>query len=87
MEKFINLARLLLSIFPMILQAVRMVEEAMPDSGKGAAKLAMIRELIEAAYTTSGSVLGAFGEIWPAIERVVASVVAAYNAAGIFRKG
>jgi hypothetical protein len=84
--KLIAIARLLISIYPLIIAAIKEVESALPESGKGQLKLAMVRSIIESAYAISEDKLGQFEEIWPAIASVISAVVSAFNAAGVFKK-
>jgi mannose/fructose/N-acetylgalactosamine-specific phosphotransferase system component IID len=76
-----------LELIPIIIAAVRAIEAAMPENGLGAAKLAAIRMAIEAAFDGVSDALGAFSDVWPRIERIVAGIVASLNATGVFRKG
>jgi len=84
--KFLEIARLILSLLPVLIQAIRAAEEAIPGEGKGEAKLAMIRGILESAYTTATDAVGSFESIWPSLQATISSVVAAFNRAGIFRK-
>ncbi|CAI10239.1 hypothetical protein ebA7264 [Aromatoleum aromaticum EbN1] len=77
--------KLILSLLPLILEAVRAIEAALPEGGQGAAKLALLRQTIEAAASTVTGGIGAFEQLWPAIERTVAAVVTLYNSTGAFK--
>jgi hypothetical protein len=84
--KFIELFKLLAALLPTIMACVRAVEEALPDSGKGAEKLRAIRELIEAAWNSVQAASIPFAEAWPLIEKAVAAVVGLFNRTGVFAK-
>ena len=58
----------------------------LPASGQGAAKLQLIRETLQAGFSTAGDAVAAFEQAWPAIERVVGAVVGLFNRAGVFEK-
>ncbi|KON79412.1 hypothetical protein PA01_12795 [Azoarcus sp. PA01] len=78
--------KLILSLLPLILEVVRAIEDALPAGGNGAAKLALLRQTIEAAYSTVTGATVAFEQLWPALERTVAAVVSLYNATGVFKQ-
>lgn len=78
MMKWLELAKTLLSLLPAIITAIKAIEEALPATGQGAAKLALIREIIE-------SVSGELTEIWPYVEKVISLVVAWFNKTGVFK--
>ena len=76
--KWLELAKTLLSLLPAIITAIKAIEEALPATGQGAAKLALIREIIE-------SVSGELTEIWPYVEKVISLVVSWFNKTGVFK--
>lgn len=82
----ISIFKLLLTLFPLIIDAVKAVEAAVPTGGQGSIKLGMIRELLAAAYSSGGAVAQTFEDIWPAVSKTVAGVVTAFNAAGVFKR-
>jgi hypothetical protein len=84
--KFLEIARLILSLLPVLIQAIRAAEEAIPGEGKGEAKLAMIRGILEAAYSTATDALGTFDQLWPALQSTISAVVQAFNKAKVFPK-
>ena len=70
---------LILQLIPALIAAIKAIEEAIPGQGQGEAKLAAVREIIEAAY---GGVIS----IWPTIEKVIGIIVATFNKTGTFTK-
>ena len=68
-----------LQLLPSIITAIRAIEEAIPGKGQGEAKLAAIREILEAA---SGQV----SVMWPLIEKAIAVLVGLFNKTGVFAK-
>ena len=82
----ISTIKLILSLLPLIIDAVRAIEAALPATGQGAAKLQLIRETLQAGFSTAGDAVAAFEQAWPAIERVVGAVVGLFNRAGVFDK-
>lgn len=65
---------------PLIIEIVKAVEKLLPEKGRGAEKLAAVRQMVEAAY-------GDVTAVWPQIEAVVSLFVRLANLAGTFRKG
>lgn len=82
----IQTIRLILSLLPMILEVVRAIEAALPEGGNGAAKLALVRQAIEAGYSVATDTAASFEAMWPAIEKTVGAVVALFNTVGTFRR-
>jgi hypothetical protein len=68
-----------LSLFPAIIAAVKSVEEAIPGSGNGKAKLDIILNSVLAIGEAAKSMV-------PIITSVIGIVVAGFNAAGVFKK-
>lgn len=86
MTKFITILKLLVELLPTIVSIIKQIEALIPQSGQGATKLAMARELIEGAYKQATDISVSFDEIWPTIQGVISSIVATYNNLGLFKK-
>lgn len=71
--------KLVLSLLPLIIQAVRQLEELFPESDRGAMKLDLIRRTIQNVYDISDNTL-------PLIEKMVNTIVDIFNKFGIFKK-
>ncbi len=69
----------ILSLIPSLIATIKAIEEAIPGSGAGEAKLALIREIMESAHSN-------ITDLWPAIEKAVALIVATMNKIGEFKK-
>lgn len=67
----------IIDLLPLLIQTIKAVEAAIPGQGKGEAKLAAVRGVME-------SVDAGLGSIWPAVEKAIAAIVAAFNKAGVF---
>lgn len=83
---FFHLIRLLIELMPVLIDAIKAAEDALPGEGKGEAKLVMVRGVLEAAYEAATDTQADFTQIWPAVKRTIDSVVSAFNAVGLFRK-
>lgn len=90
LDKAATVLRVVVSLFPLIVQLVREIEAAFPQGGQGATKLRMVREALESAFSATVEVVDdakdAFSAAWPALERVIGRIVALYNDLGEFKK-
>lgn len=84
--KAIEILKLLLGLLPSIIAAVRAIEDMLPEGGKGAAKLALVRDVLQAGWGKGNDAVASFEDAWPSISGAVGAVVAFANATGIFRK-
>jgi len=75
----IETVKLILSIIPAIISAVKAIEDAIPATGAGKEKLSAVRQIIEAAYGQSIS-------LWPVIEKTIGILVDLFNKTGTFTK-
>jgi hypothetical protein len=79
--------KLILGLLPLIIDTVKAIEAALPQAGQGAAKLALVRETLQAGFQVATDSVATFEQVWPAIERVIGSVVGLFNRAGVFQRG
>jgi hypothetical protein len=70
---------LIVQLIPSLITLVKDIEGAIPQSGQGAAKLAAVRGILEATYE-------GITEVWPAVEKVISTLVNLFNATGQFIK-
>ena len=83
--KLLTVLRTVISLMPVLIQAIKAAEEAIPGKGRGELKLAMIRGVLESAYSVATDVDMTFDEVWPAIQKAVKAIVEAFNSAGVFK--
>lgn len=69
MDKILMIVKLI----PALIEVIKAVEAAIPGEGKGEAKLAMVRGILEA---TDNAVV----QMWPILEKVIAVIVSTFNA-------
>jgi hypothetical protein len=84
--QFIEILKLILQLFPLLIQAIQSVEAAIPQSGKGAEKLDLIKNIIQTSYDNSAKTVATFEQLWGPLSSVIKSIVAAFNATDIFKK-
>jgi hypothetical protein len=82
--KFLTLARTILALLPSIIAAIQAVEAAIPGEGKGEAKLALIREILQKIYEQCTDLTADFEKIWPALAAAIGAIVASFNALGVW---
>lgn len=63
---------IILQLLPLIINAIKVIEEAIPDGNEGEKKLIAVRNILEAA--DSG-----ITNMWPAIEKVIKTLVVLFN--------
>ena len=62
-----------------VIELVKVVEKMIPEKGQGAAKLELVRKMLEES-------VGTIQEIWPSIEKSISLFVKLANVAGTFKK-
>ena len=84
--QYLQLIKAVLALLPLILEAVRAIEAALPESGQGQTKLALVRAAVESGYNAASDAIVSFEQLWPALESTIGAVVGAFNAVGAFKK-
>lgn len=84
-KKFYEVAKIIITIFPTVVTAVKTVEDLLPGSGRGLEKLALVRAQLEAAYSVVGEFGISFTDFWPALELAITRLVAIFNSSGEFK--
>lgn len=74
--QFLTVIKTIISILPLVIQAIDTLEQAFPVSGKGAAKLDVVKAVLQGSVEVAEDVdNGQFDKIWTVISKVVAAVV------------
>lgn len=73
---FLKILGLIIEALPTVVKMIDVAEAAI-GPGNGAAKLDMVKNTVQTAYTVSGEVESSFGTIWPIFETAIGHVVAA----------
>ena len=81
---FLVILKLVVQLLPLVLEAVKAAEHAIPVSGQGAAKLQFVKELL--TTTTDLGTDVSEKDYSSAIEKTIALVVKMFNATGVFKK-
>jgi len=80
--KWIQVAKAVLMLLPVLISAIKSIEEAIPGEGKGEQKLAQIRSILEVAHSGMSKSIVSFEDIWPTLEVAISSLVSTFNAIG-----
>jgi hypothetical protein len=81
---FLELISLVVKILPALIQAVKAVEDALPDTGAGEHKLQAVKGILQAVAESAGTASSVFSTVWPALEKVIGVVVGMFNNTGTF---
>lgn len=74
-------------LLPILIQAMQAIESAIPESGAGGTKLALVKAWMEKAFEGMNLAATTFGAVWPILETTAETLVAWYNSTGVFKKG
>lgn len=75
MDKILMVIKLL----PALIEAIKVLESALPGVGQGEQKLVALRGILEAIDSN-------VKDLWPSIEKVVGVLVGVFNNTGVFKK-
>jgi len=83
-----NLLLTALKLLPLVLAAVKAVEEAIPLPGQGKQKLDLVLDVIKSAYDASTSLSKEFSieKLITLVVPMINQIVALHNALGLFQK-
>lgn len=84
---FIQILKLVISLLPMIIDAIKAIEAAIPHQGTGQDKLALLKTMLQATYDSSNEAAGQFDKIWPVIQSSVCGIVGIFNKVKVFNSG
>ena len=78
----------ILKLLPVILEAVRALESAIPLPGQGKKKLDLILDIIKSAYDASSSLAKdiSFEKLVAVVVPMIARIVDLHNTLGLFQK-
>lgn len=86
MLKYLEIISFILAISPKIMEIVTAVEKMFPEGGQGAAKLELVKNMLQSVFDGLGSFKVTFEEMWPTIQKMVAAIVSFANTVGLFKK-
>jgi hypothetical protein len=84
--QFLTTLKMIISLLPLLVEAIKNLEAAMPGSGNGIAKLDALKAIVQTAYSGATDAIGTFEQVWPKISDVASGIVSSFNKSGIFVK-
>ena len=83
-----NSLLIVLKIFPLVLMAVKAVEEAIPLPGQGKKKLDLVLDVIKSAFDASADLSSSFSwqKLVTLVVPMINQIVSLHNALGLFSK-
>jgi len=85
MKRFLQLIEMAVKLLPLVVAAVKAIEEAAPVSGQGPLKAELLKSMVDAAYATGDDDLPPLSSVIALVNRLTAGVVALCKQAGIFK--
>ena len=75
MDKILEVFKLI----PVIIELIKVIEQAIPGESKGEAKLVAVREILEIVDVGTKN-------LWPQINLIISVLVKTFNTTGVFSK-
>ena len=75
MDKILEVFKLI----PVIIELIKVIEQAIPGESKGEAKLVAVREILEIVDVGTKN-------LWPQISLIISVLVKTFNTTGVFPK-
>ena len=72
--------KIVFSLIPALIEAIKAIEAAIPGEGQGEAKLTAVRQIIEGVYEQTA-------DLWPVISTAITALVALFNKTGAWGAG
>lgn len=79
---FLKMLGLIIDVMPLTLKMIDVAETAI-GPGKGAAKLDMVKNVVQTAYTVAEDVQAPFETLWPVFDTLIGHAVASAKAAPV----
>lgn len=84
MKRFLQAMELAVKLLPIIVAAVKAIEEAAPVAGQGPSKAELLRALVASAYEAAGDDLPPLSSIAGLVEKLTGGIVRLFKQAGVF---
>lgn len=84
--QFIEILKLVVSLLPILIDAINTIEQAIPGKGNGQIKLDAIKNIIENTYSASNDISIKLEKLWPTIQNIISGIVTAFNTSSVFKK-
>ena len=84
MKRFLQVMELAVKILPMVVVAVRTIEDAAPVPGQGTSKAEVLRSMVAAAHEAAGDDFPPLASVLSMVDKLTGSVVILLKRCGIF---
>jgi hypothetical protein len=84
--QYIAIIKAVLSLLPILIEVIKAIEAAFPQSGQGAAKLEAVRATVASAYAQASDTTVKFDVLWGPLQTAIGAFVALANSTGMFKK-
>jgi hypothetical protein len=84
--KFLEIIKLVISMLPLLIEAIKVIEEALPGKSNGEVKLETVRNILETSYKSSNDMQVKFESAWPTFKSIIDAIVSSFNKIGVFSK-
>lgn len=85
MKRFLQGMELAIKLLPMIVAAVKAIEDAAPVAGQGPSKVELLKAMVEAAYEAGGDDLPPLSSVFALVNKLTGGIVTLFKQAGIFK--
>jgi hypothetical protein len=86
MSQVIAIIKFVAQLIPAIIAIIKSLEDALPQTGLGTEKLAMIRQIFEEAYKAATEAMPDIEKVWAVIKKFIDIMVGVFNKTGTFTK-
>ncbi len=80
-----NVVSIVTKLLPDTIKFVQTLEEAVPVKGQGAAKLEVLKGLLQGTFETVQQAETTFEQVWPGLSKVVTGLVKLFKLTGLFK--
>jgi hypothetical protein len=84
LTKVVSMMKFVGVIVPEVITLMKVVETAVPQSGQGQTKLAIVQNAVEESYKQVEGNLPAFGVVWKVLSGIISAFVSIFNKNGTF---
>lgn len=81
---FLSILKLVVQLLPMLIDAVKAIEAAVPAAGQGSVKLEAVKNLVTSVADIAGDVDAK--NLSSALDKAISLVVTLFNKTGVFKK-
>lgn len=85
MSQLLASIKLLVQLLPILIEAIKVIEEAIPGTGAGEQKLSVVRSIFESVYETLPDIEVPLDTLWRTVQSLTSRLVFVFNSTGVFK--